>query len=192
MRGEIGEASSIPGLRYLQKYISKGEEGILLERLDTYPWRTELQRRVQHYGYIYAYFQRTTQKGPPFPAELEFLRAKLVADGLFETLPNSGIVNEYLPGQGISPHIDCAACFGETICSLSLNASCCIEFLRDGRKLQKIVEPRSLLVLQGEARYQWKHAIARRKQDLYGGIKIVRTRRLSVTFRMRRLDSDVL
>jgi len=44
--------------------------------------------------------------------------------------------------------------------------------------------PRSLLVLSAEARYQWTHAIARRKNDRWHGVLIPRGRRLSITFRL--------
>lgn len=41
------------------------------------------------------------------------------------------------------------------------------------------LEPKSLLILQGEARSVWKHGIAARKSD--NGVK--RQRRVSLTFR---------
>lgn len=41
------------------------------------------------------------------------------------------------------------------------------------------LEPNSLLVLQGEARYKWKHGIAPRKSD--NGVR--RGRLISLTFR---------
>ena len=46
-----------------------------------------------------------------------------------------------------------------------------------------LLEPRSLLVLRGEARYQWTHGIAKHQQDTINGTAIARARRLSVTFR---------
>jgi alkylated DNA repair protein alkB family protein 8 len=36
--------------------------------------------------------------------------------------PNQVTVNEYIPGQGISPHVDTHTPFGEFIFSLSLGA----------------------------------------------------------------------
>lgn len=41
------------------------------------------------------------------------------------------------------------------------------------------LEPRSLLILKDDARYQWKHGIAAGKSD--NGVK--RQRRVSLTFR---------
>ena len=43
--------------------------------------------------------------------------------------------------------------------------------------------PRSLLVLRGEARYEWSHGIAPRKLDRVGGQLTRRGTRVSLTFR---------
>ena len=40
-----------------------------------------------------------------------------------------------------------------------------------------------VLVLRGEARFDWTHGIPRRKQDTVDGVSFERQRRLSVTFR---------
>ena len=87
-----------------------------------------------------------------------------------------------MPGQGISPHIDCIPCFDGVICSLSLISSCVMEFIKD-KKIPILLEPNSLLILSGQARYKWKHGISLRKEDIYYGNKIQRKRRISITFR---------
>ena len=38
-------------------------------------------------------------------------------------------------------------------------------------------------MLSGEARFGWTHEIAKRKSDKYGGVRVPRLRRLSLTFR---------
>ena len=38
-----------------------------------------------------------------------------------------------------------------------------------GRKEGLLLEPRSLLVLSDEARYEWEHGIAPRKRDVWQG-----------------------
>jgi alkylated DNA repair dioxygenase AlkB len=43
--------------------------------------------------------------------------------------------------------------------------------------------PRSLLLLQGAARYEWHHGIPARKSDLRNGQRVQRQRRVSLTFR---------
>jgi alkylated DNA repair dioxygenase AlkB len=46
-----------------------------------------------------------------------------------------------------------------------------------------LVERGSLLVLAGESRYKWRHAIPGRKTDKVGGQVFHRGRRVSLTFR---------
>ena len=47
-----------------------------------------------------------------------------------------------------------------------------------------VLRSNSALALSGEARYEWTHAIARRKKDSIGGSVQSRSRRVSVTFRV--------
>ena len=53
---------------------------------------------------------------------------KLVNDGYFSLLPDQLIVNEYLPGQGITDHIDCEPCFEDTVVSISLGSHTTMNF----------------------------------------------------------------
>ena len=71
------------------------------------------------------------------------------------------LVNEYLPGQGIALHRDYEP-FGRTVVSLSLLSPCVMDFRHrpTGRRERLLLEPRSLLVLSDEARYDWEHGIA--------------------------------
>ena len=95
------------------------------------------------------------------------------------------IANEYLPGQGISAHVDCVPCFSDRIASLSLLSPCEMVFRngKQGDRLSAILEPRSLLILSGAARYEWTHEIPARKSDEVNGERRPRTRRISLTFR---------
>jgi alkylated DNA repair protein alkB family protein 8 len=45
------------------------------------------------------------------------------------------------------------------------------------------LEPRSLVLMTGEARYNWLHSIASRKIDRLDGLLKFRHRRVSLTFR---------
>jgi alkylated DNA repair dioxygenase AlkB len=95
------------------------------------------------------------------------------------------LVNEYVPGQGIAPHRDYAP-FDRTVVSLSLLTACVMDFKQaeSERRESLLLEPRSLLVLTDEARYEWQHGIAPRKSDRWQGRNLPRGRRLSVTFRL--------
>lgn len=64
------------------------------------------------------------------------------------------------------PHIDCIPCFGDTICSLSLLETCEMILVKDNTKHSIILEPRSIVTLQGEARYKWKYSILQRKSNI--------------------------
>jgi alkylated DNA repair dioxygenase AlkB len=97
--------------------------------------------------------------------------------------PDHAIVNEYEPGQGISARVDCVPCYDDTIAILSLGSSAVMQFINCNEMQESYLEPRRLIVLSGEARFRWMHAIPARKPDMVGGFKIERKRRVSLTFR---------
>lgn len=176
---------SVAGLGYVEGWIAAEEERALLAAIDALPWSEELRRRVQHHGYRYAYRGRKVDAAEalgPLPGWAQALAQRLVAEGRFAAAPDQVIVNEYLPGQGISAHVDCVPCFGPTIASLSLGSGATIELTRreTGEREGMWLAPCSLLVLADEARYAWRHAIAGRKSDPGHG---PRGRRVSLTFR---------
>jgi alkylated DNA repair dioxygenase AlkB len=145
----------------------------------------------QHYGYKYDYKSRKIGAESylgPIPYWLGFLCDKLVYDGIFAIGPNQVIINEYLPGQAIAPHIDCVPCFADVICSLSLGSACVMDF-SNKHKNSKLLEARSLIVLSKDARYLWKHSIAARKSDGYNNLRFCRERRVSLTFRTVNLST---
>jgi alkylated DNA repair dioxygenase AlkB len=176
----------IRGLLYIPNYIDNLEHCQLVQTIDTQPWREDLSRRTQHYGYVYDYRARrvdTAMRLGELPDWLQKIALRLRDDGLSSKVPDQAIINEYCPGQGIADHIDCKPCFGEAIVSLSLVSSA-VMHLRNRKQLVPILlEPRSLIVLRNDARYKWTHGIARRKQDIINGTTIWRERRLSITFR---------
>lgn len=178
----------IPGLSYITDYISTDQEQALLSALDQHEWLSDLKRRVQHYGYKYDYKARAVDAKAylgPMPEWAADLCRKLAVDGIFPEPPDQVIVNEYMPGQGISAHIDCVPCFGEPIASLSLGAPCIMEFSNPeiSEKRELLLERRSIVILSKDARYKWQHAIPGRKSDVIGGVKTLRQRRASLTFR---------
>jgi alkylated DNA repair dioxygenase AlkB len=115
---------------------------------------------------------------PTFASEVA---QRLIDLNLLIEMPDQMIVNEYLPGQGISAHVDCEPCFTSTIATVSLGSQCEMEFVnvKSGQKSHILLSPGSALVMTGEARYDWTHAIPFRKTD-HG---IPRQRRVSLTFR---------
>ena len=178
----------IPGLHYLPEFIGPAREQELLAVIDRQPWLTELRRRVQHYGYRYDYKGRKVTPEMylgPLPDWAQALAEELRLRGLMPRAADQLIVNEYEPGQGIAPHVDCVPCFDDTIASLTLGSSCVMEFThaKTREKVPLFLWPRSLVVLSGEARYAWRHAIPGRKKDTHEGRDVSRGRRVSLTFR---------
>lgn len=178
--------TTIEGLSVRADWITPDEERALLERIDESAWRADLQRRVQHYGWRYDYKARSVDESMrlgPLPDWAEALAERVAREEL-SAKPAQVIVNEYVPGQGISKHVDCVGCFGPVVLSLSLGSACTMELARDGAPPRSLrLLPRSLLVLSGEARTEWTHAIAGRKSDVVDGVRVARARRVSVTFR---------
>lgn len=183
-----GSNPDIPGMRYLLDFIDADTETALLATIDQQPWLHDLKRRVQHYGWRYDYKARGITQDlriGAIPDWLAGLCERLNAKGIFTRTPDQVIINEYQPGQGISAHVDCVPCFGDTIASLSLGSACVMDFTHatTSEKQSHLLEPCSLLVLSGDARYHWQHAIPARKSDKWRGQTTPRTRRISLTFR---------
>lgn len=178
----------ISGLKYIPNFISVDNELDLIHTIDSQPWCKDLERRTQHYGYKYDYTRKTINSDlylGPIPQWLEKYCFKLYDKKIFHKLPDQVIINEYKPGQGINKHVDCIGCFGGTIASLSLNSTCAmtLENIYNKKAGQIALAPLSLLVLAGEARYEWSHGIHARTEDFIANQIIPRSRRISLTFR---------
>jgi alkylated DNA repair dioxygenase AlkB len=178
---------AIAGLRYIADFIDHEAERQLMARVDAGTWNTTLQRRTQHYGRRYddpAAGEAATA-ARPLPDWLQPLCIRLQTEGLCDTRPDRVSINEYLPGQGIAPHIDAGPELISTIMILSLSSPCVMEFTHPatGRTISRLLERRSLNVIAGEARHDWLHGIPKRRSDIVLGARIVRGRRVSLMFR---------
>jgi alkylated DNA repair dioxygenase AlkB len=179
----------IKGLSYIPDFISESEQNELWTAVNKEKWLEDLKRRVQHYGYKYDYKKRSLDYSMyigSIPQWTKFVAERIVTSGFMKNLPDQVIVNEYLPGQGISDHIDCEPCFEDTIISLSLGSPCIMNFKNKDDKRDKydiLLEPRSLVVLTDEARYNWTHGIPAREKDKWMGNTIYRKPRISLTYR---------
>jgi alkylated DNA repair dioxygenase AlkB len=178
----------ISGLTYIPEFITAEQEVELTHIIDQQPWLADLKRRVQHYGYKYDYTARRVDESMRLGAIPDWLMdycQKLHLVSYFLKLPDQVIINEYEAGQGIASHVDCVPCFEEIIGSISLGSPVVMDFThsKTNEKIPILLEPRSLFLLSGDARYVWKHGIANRKSDKHNGIVIPRHRRASMTFR---------
>lgn len=180
----------IPGLGYCRNLLPESEQHRILQEVDARPWRDDLKRKVQHYGYKYDYKARAIDPSmyvgslPPFAVDVARV---LLTQRLIEEMPDQLIVNEYQPGQGITAHIDCEPCFKNVIVTVSLGSVYEMDFISvaTGEVQSALLELGSALVLRDEARYEWMHRIQARLRDR--GVK--RGRRVSLTFRNVILDT---
>ena len=164
--GEVGGEESPPhlkevGFELIPEYLTKAEEQAYIKAVDAGDWLTDLKRRVQHYGWRYDYKSRQVSDDAylgPLPHWAEELAIRLQEDKHFATRPNQVIVNEYQIGQGIAPHTD-RDCFGPVIATISLAAHRRMKLSCGDEKEEIDLYPRSLLVMKGSARTDWKHSI---------------------------------
>lgn len=168
----------ISGLTYIKDFITADKEQELLAIINATPFDDTLSRRTQQYGYTYSYGQnaKVTRAEKEIPREFNEIVEKI---GKF----NQVIVNEYTPGQGIGPHTDHIYLFGDTIVSVSLMSPIVMTFTNGSETVNMLLEPRSAVILKGDARYKWRHAIAPRKSDTIDGVSYSRSIRISITFR---------
>ena len=183
------------GLEYHSDFLAASDEDRLLAHIDSSEWLADLSRRVMHFGYKYDYTSRSldeTARTGPLPewlAQLSHMVREAASEEAKQLLDphqpfEQAIINEYEPKQGIAPHID-RDCFGPVVATVSLGSAVNMDFCCDftGDEYTKRLEPRSLVLLYGDARSKWQHGIAKRKSDTWGGQKIERERRVSITFR---------
>lgn len=183
--------NEISGLVYEPKFLNEDECRNLLREIDSQPWMSDLQRRVQHYGWRYDYSARIVSEDlmiGPLPDWILGIAERLPQMGWFDQIPDQVIVNEYEPGQGIALHTD-RDCFGPVVATVSLGDKWPMEFVplgisKENTPIRSLsLEVGSILVMMGEARSRWMHGIRKRKSDGRGPAKRTRSRRVSVTFR---------
>ena len=179
------------GLNYTPMWLRQTEQDSLLQLIDSSTWSVDLGRRTQHYGRRYNYSTGRVEgpdSAPSLPTLFNDLAERLYEERVMQQIPDQVIVNEYLVDenttQGIASHRDHVQDFGPVIVTLSLLEGWSMRFTREGHNyVDHLLEPGSIAVLSGESRYEWEHSIPPRKFEREGGIKTLRQRRVSVTFR---------
>ena len=171
------------GFAYQSEFLREDEQSTLLaamEALEFHPFDFHgytARRRVVEYGYEYDFGARKTSAAPPIPEFLIPLRDKAAA--FAGALPEEiieAVVIEYPPGAPIGWHRDVPQF--EIIIGISLGSSCRMRlkpYKAEGKIASVILEPGSIYVMRGPARWKYQHSIA-----------AVEKLRYSVTFRTLR------
>ena len=144
-------------------------------------------RKVQHFGYKYNYLSsNVNEKCDDIPKYLNRIKKKLVKICKVKNLQtdefNQCIVNNYKPGQGIGRHIDTTN-YGPVIGCFTAGSGAKMIFKRSNERFDLYIEPNSLYIMSGDARYKWTHEMYSVKSDTIDGKRIPRSRRVSFTFR---------
>ncbi len=189
------EPAGVPGLKYVPDFISEREEKDLVAEIDEAGWSTELQRRVQHYGWRYDYKARqidASMRIGPLPEWAVRLAEHLGSKGLLTDPPDQVIVNEYVRDQNIARHVD-SENFADGIATISLLESWEMVFREKKNPRHKEtlrLDRRSVAIMTGDARYRWTHEIPKRKYEPGPAGRVERRRRISLTFRKVRASPD--
>jgi alkylated DNA repair dioxygenase AlkB len=176
---------AIAGLTYRPEYLDDETHQHLLTAADLQPWQRSVDHGIQMYGYRYQRATRSAFRIGELPVWARELARRLWRDGLMPGIADQMVANDYLPGTGIFAHVD-QEVFGDTVASVSLGSACVMQFAQHGtaRTEEILLEPRSVLVLSGEARWAWSHGIPARAVDVWQNQARRRSRRVSLTFRL--------
>jgi alkylated DNA repair dioxygenase AlkB len=163
------------GMRYREDFLAAGEEADLLQFISTLPLHEArykqytARRRIASFGSGYDFDSSALQPAPPIPAFLLPLRTRIAewtgidADEFAHTL-----VTEYQPGTPLGWHRDVPD-FGVVV-GVSLAGWARMRFrpyppstAMHRKPFALDLAPRSVYVLQDEARWRWQHAVSATK-----------------------------
>ncbi len=113
------------------------------------------RNRILRYGSSAPYSGVKSQIIPPY---LDILSERLVSQSLLEIKPDSVTLNEYLSGQGITPHIDSTGS-GPVITVLGILGNATMNFHNHQDKFSIPFLPRCLVQMTGDIRNIWQHSI---------------------------------
>lgn len=178
------------GLRYVEEFLTTHEEAALLEQVRScaltsarYKEYTAL-RKTLHFGFGYDFDSNQLTCADPVPAWLFCLRERVANEAALPATDFAqALITEYAPGTPLGWHRDVP--HYEVIVGVSLLGHCEMRLRpyqsTDRRLIIKLpLEPRSLYVMRGAARWEWQHAVIRTDELRY-----------SITFRTMRPGSTI-
>jgi alkylated DNA repair dioxygenase AlkB len=173
-----------PGMRYETEFLSTDEERHWIDFAQALPLKEmnykgyTAKRRVLSFGGKYDYVRNRLEDGPPIPRELDPLREKVAAWlGAAPDAFTQVLVAEYREGTPLGWHRDVPDF--EDVVGVSLLSDAQMRFRpyppQSPKKkdvLKIVVQPRSIYLLRGPARWEWQHSVV-----------ATQTLRYSITFR---------
>ncbi|VVC25534.1 Oxoglutarate/iron-dependent dioxygenase,Alpha-ketoglutarate-dependent dioxygenase AlkB-like [Cinara cedri] len=194
---------------YIPNFITEQQEAYILEKVNNAPkpkWCQLKNRRLQNWGGIPHPKGLIPEKIPDwlkgFVHQVESLNVFPKTN-----MPNHVLVNEYLPGQGIMPHLD-GSLFYPTISTINCGSHTVLNFYKLPKVEEEVesidkaysllLERRSLLVLQENMYNKYMHGIDEIKNDIIddrisnlkvcgslinNGGSLIRNKRISLTIR---------
>jgi alkylated DNA repair dioxygenase AlkB len=177
-------SASLPdGFLYQPDFLTKAEEASLLRTFQSLPFEVfdfhgyKARRRIVEYGWEYDFGSRQASATQPIPDFLIPVRERAATfAGIGPEKLVEAVVTEYPSGAPIGWHRDVPQF--ETVLGVSLASSCQMRFKPyrgEGKRVSAILEPRSLYLLRGPARWNFQHSIPAVEQLRY-----------SITFRSLR------
>jgi alkylated DNA repair dioxygenase AlkB len=183
MKPDLAPQSLPEGFRYQPDFLSPDEEAALAAVVEQLPFAAFdfhgyiAKRRIVEYGWEYDFGTRKASRAPELPDFLLPLRNRAAAfAGIAAPDLVEAVVTEYPPGAPIGWHRDVPQF--EMIIGISLLSSCRMRlkpYRAEGKLVSVILEPRSLYVISGPARWNYQHSIP-----------AVEKLRYSITFRTLR------
>jgi alkylated DNA repair dioxygenase AlkB len=166
-------AARLPdGMRYEREFLDTAEEAALLEHVAALPLApmryrdyTALRRTVS-YGGSYDFSAGRLEAAEPIAGWLLPLRDKAAAwIGVDPSAFTQALVAEYRPGTPLGWHRDVPDF--EDVVGISLGGEAVLRFRpypprapKRADVLKVTVEPRSIYLLRGAARWAWQHSVA--------------------------------
>jgi alkylated DNA repair dioxygenase AlkB len=174
--GTLFPIDNLPeGLLYQSDFLSKDEEAELLRIFRGLPFQAfdfhgyTAKRRVLEFGLEYDFTTRRATPTQNFPEYLSPIRKRAAQfSGVSAADLVEGMVTEYSPGAPIGWHRD-APQFGAII-GISLASESRMRFKpykAEGKPVVLTLEPRSIYVMRGPARWKFQHSIPAVKELRY-------------------------
>lgn len=179
-----------PGVHIIENFISENEELNLINSINSSKWiDSQSGRRKQDFGPKVNFKKRKIKisafSGLPAYSEMMYHRMKTL-EVLKNFLPVEMCNLEYDPvrGSAIDPHFDDFWLWGERLVTINMLSDTVMSMNNEKNPFVEVNIPLprlSLVILYGEARYDWKHSIKREN---------ILSKRIAITF--RELTSEFL